>query len=119
MSSTQPSSGDIVISGISGRFPSSDSIQEFKDNLYHGVDMVTADSTRWPIGESLLLFINPFKMFQSPPGLWDLPPCSGKVKSFDKFDNEFFGYDAKQVDYVDPQDRKLLETTFEALIDAG
>ena len=52
-------------------------------------------------------------------GLWDLPPCSGKVKSFDKFDNEFFGYDSKQVDYVDPQDRKLLETTFEAILDAG
>lgn len=56
--------------------------------------------------------------FQST-GLWDLPPCSGKVKSFDKFDAEFFGYDPKQVDYLDPQDRKLLETTYEALLDAG
>lgn len=47
---------DIVISGISGRFPSSDSIQEFKDNLFNGVDMVTADDSRWPIGKSLILF---------------------------------------------------------------
>ena len=46
---------DIVISGISGRFPSSDSVQEFKENLFNGVDMVTADETRWPLGESLCL----------------------------------------------------------------
>lgn len=53
-------------------------------------------------------------------GLWDLPPCSGKVKSFDKFDHRFFGYDdEKQVEFVDPQDRKLLEATYEAIIDAG
>lgn len=41
---------DVVISGISGRFPKSDSVEEFKQNLYNGVDMVTADNSRWPIG---------------------------------------------------------------------
>lgn len=42
---------DVVISGISGRFPLSDDINEFKDNLYAGVDMMTCDSSRWPTGE--------------------------------------------------------------------
>jgi len=92
---------DVVISGISGRFPASDSVEEFKNNLYNGVDMVTADNTRWPVG------------------LWDLPPCSGKVKSFDKFDSNFFGFTPKEVEHIDPQERKLLETTFEAIVDAG
>ena len=31
----------IVISGISGRFPESDSLQEFEENLFNGVDMIT------------------------------------------------------------------------------
>lgn len=48
-----------------------------------------------------------------------MPPCSGKVKSFDKFDSNFFGFTAKEVEYIDPQERKLLETTYEAICDAG
>ena len=41
---------EIVISGFSGRFPSSDSIRDFEHNLYNGIDMVTIDDSRWPIG---------------------------------------------------------------------
>lgn len=51
--STRNDDPDIVISGISGRFPSSDSVEEFKQNLYNGVDMVTADDSRWPVGKFL------------------------------------------------------------------
>jgi fatty acid synthase len=40
----------IVVSGISGRFPESENIQKFWDNLEAGVDMVTEDERRWPIG---------------------------------------------------------------------
>ena len=42
---------DIVISGISGRFPSSRNLDEFKKNLYEGVDMVTIGEDRWPESE--------------------------------------------------------------------
>lgn len=42
---------DVVISGISGRFPESDSMEEFKNNLFAGVDMVTEDDRRWPVGK--------------------------------------------------------------------
>jgi hypothetical protein len=42
---------EIVISGISGRFPESNSTEEFWDNLINGVDMVTTDDRRWPIGK--------------------------------------------------------------------
>lgn len=44
-------SDEIVISGISGRFPESNSIAEFKENLFSGVDMVNDDPRRWPAGE--------------------------------------------------------------------
>lgn len=45
---------DIVISGISGRFPESDNIDELNDNLYNHVDMVTEDNRRCPIGKLFL-----------------------------------------------------------------
>lgn len=45
-----PVNEDIVISGIAGRFPESDNMDEFAKNLFNGVDMVTSDDRRWPIG---------------------------------------------------------------------
>ena len=42
---------NVVISGISGRFPSSNSFEEFKNNLFNGTDMVTEDDSRWPAGK--------------------------------------------------------------------
>lgn len=37
---------DVVISGISGRLPESNSIEEFKQHLFDGVDLVTDDERR-------------------------------------------------------------------------
>ncbi len=44
---------DIVISGMSGRYPESDSTDEFAQNLYNNVDMITEDNRRWPTGMTL------------------------------------------------------------------
>lgn len=41
---------EVVISGISGRFPESNSIDEFRENLFAGLDLVTDDDRRWPAG---------------------------------------------------------------------
>ncbi|KAJ8972225.1 hypothetical protein NQ314_000286 [Rhamnusium bicolor] len=92
---------DIVISGISGRLPESNSIEEFKQQLFDGVDLVTDDERRWPSG------------------LYGLPTRTGKIKNLQHFDATFFGVHAKQADVMDPQLRMLLELTHEALIDAG
>lgn len=46
-----PGNDDVVISGVSGRFPESNSIAEFRENLFGGVDMVTDDDRRWPAGK--------------------------------------------------------------------
>ena len=40
----------VVISGISGRYPMADDLEKFKEQLFAGVDMVTADNVRWPMG---------------------------------------------------------------------
>ncbi|XP_065226660.1 fatty acid synthase-like [Planococcus citri] len=92
---------DVVISGMSGRLPESDSVEEFEKNLYEGVDMVTDDERRWPAG------------------LFGLPLRTGKLKDIKHFDASFFGVHAKQAEVMDPQLRLLLEATYEAIVDAG
>ncbi len=43
----------IVISGIGGRFPESDTVDEFANNLYNKVDMIVDDDRRWPTGQKI------------------------------------------------------------------
>ncbi|XP_011311362.1 fatty acid synthase [Fopius arisanus] len=95
------SDDDIVISGISGRLPESDNIEEFKRNLLEGIDMVTDDERRYPRN------------------LYGLPARNGKIKDLSSFDAQHFGVHPKQAEVMDPQLRILLEITHEAIIDAG
>ncbi|CAF0706992.1 unnamed protein product [Brachionus calyciflorus] len=92
---------DLVISGVSGRYPESENIDEFAQNLYNGVDMVTETDRRWPIG------------------LYGLPTRNGTLKDITKFDAQFFGVNPKQADQMDPQLRMLLEVSYEAIFDSG
>ncbi|KAI6188362.1 Fatty acid synthase [Aphelenchoides besseyi] len=92
---------EIVITGVSGRFPRSENVKEFGDLLLAGEDLVTEDDLRWP------------------PGLFDLPKRHGKLKDLKKFDAQFFGVTPKQANFMDPQIRLLLEVAYEAMIDAG
>ena len=46
-------------------------------------------------------------------------PRMGKLKNIDKFDGLFFGIVNNMSDVIDPQSRVLVETTYEAIIDAG
>jgi hypothetical protein len=48
-------SGEVVISGVSCRLPQSDNMEEFRENLMSGVDMVTEDDSRWTPGKNLLI----------------------------------------------------------------
>ncbi|KAJ2944093.1 hypothetical protein O0L34_g18059 [Tuta absoluta] len=92
---------DVVLTGLSGRLPESNTIQEFADQLFAGVDLVTADDRRWT------------------PGLHGLPERNGKLKDLAHFDATFFGVHGKQAHLMDPQLRLLLELTHEAVVDAG
>lgn len=93
--------GELVIAGLSGRYPESDNVTEFKENLLNKVNMVTVDNRRWE------------------PGYWNLPPYMGKIKDLTKFDAEFFGIHSKAAESTDPQLRLLLEVAYEAIVDAG
>lgn len=42
---------EIVISGIAGRFPDSNNVEELKTNLLNKVDLVSDDDRRWKLGD--------------------------------------------------------------------
>ncbi|KAL0271722.1 UNVERIFIED_CONTAM: hypothetical protein PYX00_008719 [Menopon gallinae] len=92
---------EIVISGISGHFPETDTLDELVSNLMNGVDMVTEERPRWE------------------PGHLGVPMRTGKMKTLEKCDAQYFGLIAKQCHSLDPITRKVLERTYEAVVDAG
>ncbi|XP_033230408.1 fatty acid synthase-like [Belonocnema kinseyi] len=92
---------DIVISGIAGRFPDSDNIKHFQENLFNKVDLVSNDDRRWKLDHP------------------EIPQRTGKVNNINKFDASFFGINYKKAHTMDPMSRMLLEHTYEAIIDAG
>lgn len=91
----------VVITGLSGRFPQSDNIREFAENLYNKVDMVGDKENR---------------MKHDFPGH---PKRFGLVRNLEKFDAQAFFLPAFVAKAVDPQGRMLLEHAYEALYDAG
>ena len=46
-------------------------------------------------------------------------PRMGRVKNIDKFDGSFFALLSNVADSIDPNSRILMETTCEAIMDAG
>ncbi|XP_076294051.1 fatty acid synthase-like [Lasioglossum baleicum] len=92
---------EVVITGIAGRFPESENMQQLKDNLMNKVDMVTDNYDRWQIDHA------------------EIPRDGGKVGNIGKFDAIFFGVHYKQAYAMDPMCRMLLEHAFEAIVDAG
>ena len=94
-------SSQIIISGLSCRLPDSDTPEEFWNNLINKRDMVSDTPRNWD------------------PKDFDLPKSYGKLKTCDKFDNTFFDVHPKQSEKLDLQIRILLETIFEAIMDAS
>ena len=43
----------------------------------------------------------------------------GRIPNFDQFDGNYFGIMGQMVENMDPQARLILETTYEAIVDAG
>lgn len=64
---------DIVISGISGRFPNSHNVNDLAFNLYNKIDCVDDSERRWK-------HTHP-----------SIPKRHGKVYDIEKFDAPFFG----------------------------
>ncbi len=101
---------EIAIVGIAGKFPGAKNIDEFWENLVKGKETISFfnedELAESGIDEELLK--NP-----------DYVKAKGIVKDADKFDASFFGFYPREAEILDPQHRLFLETSWDALEDAG
>lgn len=92
---------DIVISGVAGRFPRSDNVEEYEKNLSEGIYMVGDQENRikWKVPNQ--------------------PTEFGLIRNLEKFDSGAFHVPTFVAKNMDPQGRILLEHVCEAILDAG
>ncbi|CAH1987550.1 unnamed protein product [Acanthoscelides obtectus] len=95
-----PPEEQIVISGLSGAFPMSKNVYEFRDNLFQKVNMVLPNR-RWT--------------FNHP----EIPDCSGTLPEINRYDAGFFGTHERQGHSFDTMGRMIQEKAIEAIMDAG
>lgn len=105
---------DIAIIGISGRYPNSNNIDEFWENLKLGRDCVSEiPISRWDWRD--YFDPNPEKAKEGKMySKW-----GGFLEDVDKFDPMFFNILPREAEMIDPQERIFLETCWSALEDAG
>src|SRR5690606_37618621 len=100
---------DIAVIAMAGRFPGANTIEELRQNLKEGkesISIFSADEIDISIPESLK---------NSP--LYVKARCI--IDGADQFDYQFFGINKKIAEAMDPQHRKFLEVSWEALESAG
>ncbi len=103
----------IAIIGIGCRFPgSTNGPEQFWQLLSSGIDAITEiPPDRW----NTRLFYDPEP---GTPGK-TYARWGGFIDGIDQFDAEFFGISPREAAHMDPQQRMLLEVSYEAVEDAG
>ncbi|XP_013162844.1 PREDICTED: fatty acid synthase-like isoform X2 [Papilio xuthus] len=94
-----PIGDEIVISGMSGKFPKSENVMEFMENLYNQLDMVIEVETE----------------IQDP----EIPKYQGMIDNMNKFDATFFKVTYKQVLSMNNQCRQVMSYAYGAVYDSG
>lgn len=99
------SSEPLAVVGIGCRFPGANSTAEFWEMLAAGRDAIGQrpdphDGREFNVGS-------------------DVPVRAGYIDNVDRFDASFFGINPREADALDPQQRLMLETTWQAFEDAG
>ncbi len=101
----------VAIIGVGCRFPGARGIDEYWRLLREGIDATSEiPADRWNLDEYYDPEPQPGKMYTRRGGFLD---------GIDEFDAPFFGISDEEARWTDPQHRLLLETTWEALEDAG
>ncbi|MBF0224370.1 MAG: SDR family NAD(P)-dependent oxidoreductase [Desulfobacterales bacterium] len=103
---------EIAIIGISGRYPLSESIEEFWENLCSGKNCIQEiPKDRWNWED----YYDPDPSQEGK----TYSKWGGFIKDADKFDPLFFNISPKEAQIIDPQERLFLQTSWEAFEDAG
>ncbi|WP_050801683.1 beta-ketoacyl synthase N-terminal-like domain-containing protein [Ornithinibacillus scapharcae] len=103
---------EIAIIGVAGRYPMAEDLNQFWENLKRGKDCVTEiPDERWNHD----LYYNAEKgTIGKTYSKW-----GSFVDDVDKFDAHFFSILPSEARFIDPQERLFLETTWNAIEDAG
>jgi acyl transferase domain-containing protein len=101
---------DIAIIGMAAHLPGSDTLATYWDNLKNGIESIKQYSK-----EDLLAFGEAAHRLNRP----DYVPAAAPLQGYQDFDAEFFGLSAKEAAIMDPQHRRFLEVSWEALENAG
>ncbi|XP_072160122.1 fatty acid synthase isoform X1 [Bemisia tabaci] len=91
---------EVVISGISGAFPECKNVTEFEEALFKKANLVTDDKRKWDQD-------------------YNFPTYCGKAHNHDKFDSLFFNVPLYLPASMDLLTKRCLESSVEAVIDAG
>ncbi|HEY1011567.1 MAG TPA: type I polyketide synthase, partial [Herpetosiphonaceae bacterium] len=104
--------GAVAIIGMGARFPGAPGLRAFWELLSAGGDAITeVPPERWPLDQ----FYDPDP---TQPGKL-ASRWGGFVAGIDQFDAEFFGLPDHEAAHLDPRQRLICETAWEALEDAG
>lgn len=101
---------EIAVIGMTGRFPGAKTIDEFWQNLRNGVESIRffSDAELRESGIDAATLADPHYVKAAP-----------TLEDVDLFDAVFFGYNPKEAEAMDPQQRIFLECAWEALERAG
>lgn len=103
---------EVVIIGVSGRYPKADNLYEFWENLKEGKDCISkVPEDRWNTEEYEKITK---KNWNKSVSKW-----GGFINDVDKFDPILFNIAPFQAELMDPQERIFLETAWETFEDAG
>lgn len=98
------SSEEIAIIGIDGKFPQSDSLEIFWDNILKHKNFITEIPTnRFD-----------YRIYNDPYIKW-----GGFMNNIDKFDAPFFNISDEEAKFLDPQHRLFLQSSLRTIGDAG
>lgn len=103
---------DIAIIGMAGQFPGAKNLETFWQNLSSGVDSVTEiPKNRWSINAFYDADRNKVNKTYSKWG--------GFLEDIDVFDPLFFNISPSEAEWMDPQQRLVLQSAWSALENAG
>ncbi|HEY0609998.1 MAG TPA: beta-ketoacyl synthase N-terminal-like domain-containing protein, partial [Chitinophaga sp.] len=101
---------DIAIIGMSGRFPKSDNIELFWNNLVAGKELIRT----YKPDELVKMGVDE-KLIKDPNYIWS----NSMIDHPESFDHNFFGYTKGEAELMDPQTRLMHEQVWLALEDAA
>ena len=101
---------NIAIIGMAGRYPNAKNLAEFWQRVVHGQEFADhlTDEEALALGATEEQVKDP-----------TFVKVAGVLEDMERFDAAFFGYNPREVSFMDPQQRHFLEVSWEALEDAG